>query len=63
MRGGKFFMIYIPNFKPYYKDNNSAIFFADTFVALEKMIPECIDVIFADPPYFLSNDGFSVQSG
>jgi len=56
-------MIYIPGFKPYYKDENSALFLADTFDALEKMIPECIDVIFADPPYFLSNDGISCSGG
>ncbi len=24
---------------------------------------ETFDVIFADPPYFLSNDGLSIQSG
>lgn len=24
---------------------------------------ECFDLIFADPPYFLSNDGLSIQSG
>lgn len=29
-----------------------------------KLLPnECVDFIFADPPYFLSNDGFTVNSG
>ena len=56
-------MVYIPRLKPYFKDKNSAIFLADTFDALEKMIPECVDVIFADPPYFLSNDGISCSGG
>ena len=56
-------MIYIPGFKPCYKDENSALFIADTFDALDKMIPECADMIFADPPYFLSNDGFSCSGG
>ena len=31
-----------------------------------KILPQCensIDLIFADPPYFLSNDGLSIQSG
>ncbi|MBR6012884.1 MAG: site-specific DNA-methyltransferase [Selenomonadaceae bacterium] len=56
-------MIYIPGFKSYYKDENSALFFADTFEAMEKMLPECVDMIFADPPYFLSNDGISCSGG
>ena len=30
---------------------------------LEKHPNGCFDMIFADPPYFLSNDGFSCQSG
>lgn len=30
---------------------------------LRKMETGSIDFIFADPPYFLSNDGFTVQSG
>ena len=27
------------------------------------MPPRCFDMVFADPPYFLSNGGISVQSG
>ncbi len=30
---------------------------------LEKYPNGCFDMIFADPPYFLSNDGFSCQNG
>lgn len=30
---------------------------------LTSIASESIDFVFADPPYFLSNDGFSVQSG
>ena len=48
---------------PYFKDEDSALFLADSFELLPEMRAESIDVIFADPPYFLSNDGFSVQSG
>ncbi len=55
--------IYIPGMKPCFKDYNSALFLADVFVALERMKPECIDMIFADPPYFLSNDGLSCSGG
>ena len=56
-------MIYINDFSPYYEDENSIIFLENTFEALEKMIPECIDMIFADPPYFLSNDGITCSGG
>lgn len=55
--------IYIQNMKPYYKDNNSALYLADTFEMLEDMRSESIDMIFADPPYFLSNDGISCSAG
>ena len=30
---------------------------------LDKHPDGCFDMIFADPPYFLSNDGFSCQNG
>lgn len=55
--------IYIKGKKAFYSDSNSALFCEDTFEALEKMKPECIDVIFADPPYFLSNDGMTCSAG
>ena len=55
--------VYIKGIKPYYKDNDSALFLSDTFEALEKMKPECVDMIFADPPYFLSNGGITCSGG
>jgi len=36
---------------------------ADVLDALKEIPTESIDFIFADPPYFLSNDGFTVKSG
>jgi len=36
---------------------------ADVLEALRGIPNESIDFIFADPPYFLSNDGFTVKSG
>ena len=36
---------------------------ADVLVALKEIPNESVDFIFADPPYFLSNDGFTVKSG
>ena len=49
--------------KPYYKDENARLYLADTFEILPKMKTEYVDVIFADPPYFLSNDGMTFNSG
>ena len=56
-------MVYIKNFSPYYKDENSALYLADTFDALKNFSAESVDMIFADPPYFLSNDGISCSGG
>lgn len=36
---------------------------ADVIDGLKKIKSETIDFVFADPPYFLSNDGFTVKSG
>lgn len=54
---------YFKNLRPYYYDNNSAVYLSDTFEALEDMYPESVDLIFADPPYFLSNGGISCSGG
>ena len=49
--------------KPCYCNECAALYLADTFEALEKMLPEKVDMIFADPPYFLSNDGITCKGG
>jgi site-specific DNA-methyltransferase (adenine-specific) len=36
---------------------------ADVLDALKEIATESVDFVFADPPYFLSNDGFTVKSG
>lgn len=36
---------------------------ADVLQGMSQIQSETVDFIFADPPYFLSNDGFTVQSG
>lgn len=36
---------------------------ADVLDALKEIGTESVDFVFADPPYFLSNDGFTVKSG
>ena len=56
-------MILIKKYKPYYKDKQSAIYLADAFDFLKNVKSETIDMIFADPPYFLSNGGITCQNG
>ena len=48
---------------PTYETENELLILGDTFSVLEKITPGSIDMIFADPPYFLSNDGITCQSG
>ncbi len=50
--------------EPYYKskDRNFTLLHGNC-IDLLKQFDFCFDMIFADPPYFLSNGGFSVQSG
>ncbi len=56
-------MKFFKTLTPYFADETSALFLNDTFEALGDMLPEFVDVIFADPPYFLSNDGISCSGG
>lgn len=48
---------------PFYSDEVSELYFSDTFEVLEHIVPGSINLIFADPPYFLSNDGITCQGG
>ncbi|MBQ7154266.1 MAG: site-specific DNA-methyltransferase [Synergistaceae bacterium] len=56
-------MSYFYTLQPYFADECSSLFLHDAFLALEDMCPECVDMVFADPPYFLSNGGFSCSGG
>jgi len=49
--------------KPYYKKEDFELYLGDCLKVLEDMKPETVDMIFADPPYNLSNGGFSCQAG
>ena len=49
--------------EPYYEDGVNTIFNIDCLEVLERLPDESIDMIFADPPYMLSNDGFTCQNG
>ena len=49
--------------KPFFKENNFTLYKGDCIRVLKKIADNSIDVIFADPPYFLSNGGISCHSG
>lgn len=49
--------------KKYYEDNNFSLILGDSFKVLKKIEPKSIDMIFADPPYFVSGDGISCSAG
>jgi site-specific DNA-methyltransferase (adenine-specific) len=48
---------------PYFKEKNFVLYHNDLFDVLAQLRDNSIDMIFADPPYNLSNDGFSNQGG
>ncbi len=47
----------------FYSDENCQLYLADSFSLLGELEEKSIDMIFADPPYFLSNGGISCHSG
>jgi site-specific DNA-methyltransferase (adenine-specific) len=49
--------------KTYFKDGSFKLINDDTFNALEKFEEKIFDMIFADPPYFLSNNGITCSGG
>ena len=49
--------------KPYYISENAVIFNHDCLEVLSRINDNSVDMIFADPPYMLSNDGFTCQNG
>lgn len=49
--------------KTFYKDDYSTLYLADSFEQLPNFPTEHVDMIFADPPYFLSNGGITCSSG
>lgn len=50
-------------FEPYYEDKGFTLFLADCIECMDCLPSESVDMIFADPPYNLSNDGFTCHSG
>jgi site-specific DNA-methyltransferase (adenine-specific) len=49
--------------KLFYETDESQIICGDSFKILPKIKSESIDMIFADPPYFLSNNGITCKGG
>lgn len=47
----------------YYQNTNFSLLYGDSFRLLESFEEKTFDMIFADPPYFLSNGGISCHSG
>ena len=47
----------------FFKDKGFTLYHGDSFKILKTIEPKSINMIFADPPYFLSNGGISCQSG
>jgi len=49
--------------KPYFSEGNFVLYHADCLKILEQLPENSIDMIFADPPYNLSNGGFTCHNG
>jgi len=49
--------------KPYFSDKNFVLYNDDSIEVLKQLPEDSIDMIFADPPYNLSNGGFTVHAG
>lgn len=47
----------------FYETKTEQLFIGDSLELLKKVKKESIDMIFADPPYFLSNNGITCQGG
>ena len=48
---------------PYFRAKNFLLYHGDAVEMLSLFPKECIDLIFADPPYMLSNGGFTCHAG
>ena len=49
--------------KPFFKADDFVLYHADSLKIFEELSENSVDMIFADPPYLLSNGGFSVHAG
>jgi len=49
--------------RPFFAEDNFVLYQGDLFEVVGQLPKDSIDMIFADPPYNLSNDGFSIHAG
>jgi site-specific DNA-methyltransferase (adenine-specific) len=49
--------------KPAFKKDDFVLYNDDSLEVMSRLPDNYVDMIFADPPYMLSNDGFSCQNG
>ena len=49
--------------KPYFREGDFALYHADSIFLMNELPTNSVDMIFADPPYNLSNGGFTVHAG
>lgn len=49
--------------KPYFTGDDFVLYHKDCLKILEQLPENSIDMVFADPPYLLSNGGFTVHAG
>ena len=47
----------------YYEDEMNKLFYGDSISTLKILEEKSVNMIFADPPYFLSNDGITCSNG
>lgn len=55
--------IYPETIKPFFQNDDATLLFGDSFKILPKLKADSIDMIFADAPYFLSNNGITCFGG
>jgi len=51
------------NLKPYFLEGKFCLYKNDCMKVMRGMPENSVGMIFADPPYFLSNNGFTVHAG
>ncbi len=49
--------------RPYFKSDSVQLFHGDCISILDLLAENSVDMVFADPPYFLSNGGISCRAG
>ena len=56
-------MIRIQGVQPYYENERFTLYHGDSLELLKQLPKESVHLVFADPPYNLSNGGFTCQAG